>query len=280
MIGVVGAGTIGVGVAQDLAQHGFEVVLLDASRDALNLAEQRLIAGLRFAALFDKDLRDADHGAILDRVKSTTTYGDLAEATVIVENTTELWETKVSVYNLLSQICPNDCLIAANTSAIAISRLASLVSNPQRVLGMHFMNPVPQKKFVEVVKSKYTSQATMDKASALLRSLGKRSIVVNDMPGFVSNRILMLTINEAASVLQDGVASAREVDQIFVQCFGHKMGPLATADLIGIDTIVNTLDVLRGSFQDDKYRPCTLLRSMVDAGKHGRKTGMGFFSGY
>jgi len=167
---------------------------------------------------------------------------------------------------------------AANTSAYSITRIGSLTQRPDRVLGMHFMNPVPLKPTVEVIRAFHTSQATVDTALALLKGMGKEGIVVNDMPGFVSNRVLMLTINEAVWLVQDQVATPEDVDRIFVTCFGHKMGPLETADLIGLDTILFSIEVLYESFNDSKYRPCPLLRKMVDAGLHGRKSGQGFYS--
>jgi 3-hydroxybutyryl-CoA dehydrogenase len=168
-------------------------------------------------------------------------------------------------------------VFAANTSAISITRIGSFTGRPDRVLGMHFMNPVPLKPVVEVVRGHHTSQTTLDTAHRLLDQMGKEGIVVEDYPGFVSNRVLMLTINEAIWLVQDRVARAEDVDRIFRTCFGHKMGPLETGDLIGLDTILDTLEVLYESFNDPKFRPCPLLRKMVDAGLHGRKSGSGFY---
>lgn len=276
-IGVVGAGVIGVGVAQDLAQTGHRVILLDISQDILDRARRDIGNNLKLAALFDPKVRESSHSEMLARIECTTNYNRLAEVDLVVENSTESWSVKEVVYSRLGRVCRTDCILAANTSAISITRLASVSQRPDRVIGMHFMNPVPQKKVVEVVKGRQSSIGTLQAAQVFLHQLGKRAIVVNDMPGFVSNRVFMLTINEAIFVVQDDVASPENVDQIFIQCFAHKMGPLATADLIGLDTVLLTLEVLHESYNDNKYRPCPLLRQMVEAGSLGRKSGKGFF---
>jgi 3-hydroxybutyryl-CoA dehydrogenase len=184
---------------------------------------------------------------------------------------------KRQVYPRLDRICPPHVVFAANTSAISITRLASLTSRPERIVGMHFMNPVPLKDTVEVIRGHHTSEETLETARRLLATMGKKAVVVNDFPGFVSNRVLMLTVNEAVYLVQDGVAAPQDVDEIFRSCFGHPMGPLQTADLIGLDTILYSIQVLYDSFGDSKYRPCPLLRKMVDAGLHGRKSGEGFY---
>jgi 3-hydroxybutyryl-CoA dehydrogenase len=276
-VGVVGAGVMGVGVTQNLAQTGHRTVLVDLTDDILGHARAEVAKGLRFAAMFDPALRGADHAAILDRVVVTTDRERLCEVDFLIENTTESWPIKQALYPELDRICRPDCVIAANTSAISITRLASATRRPDRVIGIHFMNPVPQKPVVEVIRGWHSSDATVQAARDLLQQMGKSAIVVKDMPGFVSNRVLMLTINEAIFVVQDDVASPADVDEIFVKCFAHKMGPLATADLIGLDTILRSLEVLYESYQDSKYRACPLLRQMVDAGLYGRKSGRGFF---
>jgi 3-hydroxybutyryl-CoA dehydrogenase len=168
-------------------------------------------------------------------------------------------------------------VFAANTSAIEIARIAAATGRPDRVLGMHFMNPVYAKPTVEMIRARATSESTLDRARTLLRQMGKDAIVVGDAPGFVSNRVLMLTINEAIRVVEEGIASSEDVDRLFRTCFGHKMGPLETADLIGLDTILYSIEVLHEEFADSKYRPCPLLRKMVRAGLHGRKSGKGFY---
>ncbi len=195
----------------------------------------------------------------------------------MIENGTESWNVKQAIYARLELVCREDCIIAANTSAISISRLASTTRRPDRVIGMHFMNPVAQKPVVEVITGSNTSEVTVQAAKDFLQQMNKQAIFVKDMPGFVSNRVLMLAINEAILIVQDDVASPADVDEIFVKCVAHKMGPLATADLIGLDTVLLSLEVLQESYNDNKYRPCRLLRQMVDAGLHGRKSGRGFF---
>lgn len=276
-VGVVGAGVMGVGVAQNLAQTGHRVVLIDISDELLQHARGEIANRLRFAAMFDPALRGADHTAILERVSPTTDREQLRDADFVIENTTESWPIKQALYPELDRICRPDCVIAANTSAISITRLASATRRPDRVIGIHFMNPVPQKPVVEVIRGWHSSDATLQAARDLLQQMGKKAIVVKDMPGFVSNRVLMLTINEAIFVVQDDVASPADVDEIFVRCFAHKMGPLATADLIGLDTVLRSLEVLYESYNDSKYRPCPLLKQMVDAGLYGHKSGRGFF---
>jgi 3-hydroxybutyryl-CoA dehydrogenase len=276
-IGVIGAGVIGVGVAQNLAQTGHLVVLIDLSDSILSQARTTMTNELKLAALFDAKAREADQSEIVSRIDFTTDYNRLKDADLVVENSTESWPVKESIYPRLDQICQPDCILAANTSAISITRLGSLTRRADRVLGMHFMNPVPQKSVVEVIRGWHTTEETLKAAGLFLQQLGKRMIVVNDMPGFVSNRVLMLMINEAIFTVQDKVASPADVDEIFTKCFAHKMGPLATADLIGLDTILLTLNVLYKSYSDTKYRPCPLLRQMIDAGLRGRKSGKGFF---
>lgn len=279
-IGVVGAGVMGTGVAQVVARAGREVVLVDVSPAQLERAAAAIRRDLRMQALFEKGgpagpAVTADE--VLGRIALTEDYGDLAGAGLVVENVVESWPVKEEVYRLLDGVCPDECVFAANTSALSITRIASATGRPDRVLGMHFMNPVPLKPVVEVIRGHHTSGETLRKALDLLREIGKEGIVVQDMPGFVSNRVLMLTINEAIFVVQDGVAPAPDVDRLFKTCFGHKMGPLETGDLIGLDTILLSLEVLHESYNDDKYRPCPLLRKMVYAGLHGRKSGKGFY---
>jgi 3-hydroxybutyryl-CoA dehydrogenase len=294
-IGVIGAGVMGAGVAQDLAQHGRQVILIDVDDARLARARQEIRANLRMQGLFrhpqpaqrppqpqaqaPRPTAAGESSAqVLARIVFTTEYERLAAAEFVVENVIEKWPVKERVYKLLDAHCPPTCVLAANTSAISITRIGSATRRPDRVVGMHFMNPVPLKSMVEVIRGFHTSEATLARAQELLALLGKEGIVVNDMPGFVTNRVLMLTINEAIFVVQDQVATHEDVDRIFKTCFGHKMGPLETGDLIGLDTILFSLEVLYESYNDDKFRPCPLLRKMVDAGLHGRKSGRGFYS--
>ncbi|WP_433364820.1 3-hydroxyacyl-CoA dehydrogenase family protein [Streptosporangium sp. CA-115845] len=276
-IGVIGAGTIGTEVAQSLAQAGHLVVLVDIETEILDRARCDIGKNLKYASLFDAKVRETSHADILSRIDFTTDYRRMAEVGLVVDNSTESWPIKEAVFRQLDRTCPPDCILAANTSAISITRLAGTTQRPDRVIGVHFMNPVFRKAVVEVVKGWHTSDATVEAVRCFLGGLGKRAIVANDMPGFVSNRVLMLAINEAIFVVQDRVATPADVDEIFVKCLAHEMGPLATADLIGLDTVLLTLDVLYESYRDGKFRACPLLRQMVDAGLHGRKSGKGFF---
>jgi len=278
VVGVVGAGVMGVGVAQNLAQTKHHVLLIDVSEAILERAKQEIKNNLRFQGFFQKTEKGENLDEILNRIKFSTDYQVLEEAEFVIENTTEKWEIKQEVYGKIDAICPKDSVFAANTSAIPITRIASVTKRADKVVGMHFMNPVPMKPMVEAIRGYHTSEETIETAKKLLGRMGKECIIVNDAPGFVSNRVLMLTINEAIFVVQDRVASAEEVDLIFKTCFGHKMGPLETADLIGLDTILYSIEVLYESFNDSKYRPCTLLKKMVDAGLHGRKSGKGFYT--
>lgn len=274
-VGVVGAGVMGTGLTQNLTEHGHEVVLTDRSKEALDRARSEIERYERFGALLGATGPRRED--MTQRVTYSTDLQELGDVEFLVENITENWELKRELYPRLDEVCPPSTVFAVNTSAIPITKVAARTGRPDRVLGMHFMNPVPMKSTVEVIKGWHTSQETIDTAMDLLAGVGKNGVLVNDSPGFVSNRVLMLTINEAVFLVADGVATAEQVDQIFTECFGHRMGPLATADLIGLDTILYSIDVLYENFQDSKYRPCPLLQRMVDAGLHGRKSGEGFF---
>jgi len=278
-VGVVGAGVMGTGVAQNLAQTGHQVVLIDVSDERLEAARAAIRQSIRMTGFFQKKKQGAESTeTILGRIRTTTDPTELSGADFVIENVVERWEVKEKVYREIDPICPEHCVFGVNTSAISITRVGSATRRPDRVVGMHFMNPVPLKPTVEVIRGHHTSEETIGKAQALLAEMGKEGIVVNDMPGFVSNRVLMLTINEAIFLVQDGVAPAEDVDRIFKTCFGHKMGPLETGDLIGLDTILDSLMVLYESYNDDKYRPSPLLKKMVHAGLLGRKSGRGFYN--
>jgi 3-hydroxybutyryl-CoA dehydrogenase len=275
-VGVVGAGVMGVGVAQVLAETGHEVVLVDLSDEVLERAIDEVHRNVRMRALFGRNGDSLDADGVVAAITPSTDYGALSDAAFVVENTTEKWEVKAEVYPRLDDALPEAAVVAANTSAITITRIASLMRRPDRVVGIHFMNPVPMKPAVELIPGHHSSEASLDSARAVLRAMGKRPILVRDAPGFVSNRVLMLTVNEAAFLVHEGVATPEEVDDVFRSCFGHPMGPLELADLIGLDTILYSVEVLHDSFADSKYRPCPLLRKLVDAGLHGRKSGHGF----
>lgn len=283
VVGVVGAGVIGSGVAQTFAQAGHPVVLVDHAKEALERARAEIGANLRMQRLVRPGSGAAAGGAagrraVLDRILFTGDLDALADAEAVVENVTEDWEVKRPLYGELTRICRPDAVLAVNTSVIPITRVASATGSPERVLGMHFMNPVPLKPLVEVVRGHHTSAETIEYGVRLLAGAGKEAVVVADAPGFVSNRVLMLTVNEAAFLVHEGVSSAEDVDRLFKGCFGHPMGPLETVDLIGVDTIVRSLEGLCSEFGDPKFRPCPLLRRMWDAGLLGRKSGRGFYT--
>jgi 3-hydroxybutyryl-CoA dehydrogenase len=278
VVGVIGAGAMGTGVAQNLIQTSHHVILLDLSTDILEHARENIINNIRLDRMFARKKDQESIDSMMERILFSTDYKTLANTEFVIENVTEKWDIKKEIYPQIDTICQHSCIFAVNTSAISITRIASLTNRPKQVIGMHFMNPVSMKKMVEVIRGYHTSSDTIEAACAFLASMGKESIVVNDMPGFVTNRVLMLTVNEAIFLVQDQVATAEEVDTIFKTCIGHKMGPLETADLIGLDTILYSIEVLYESYNDSKYRPCPLLKKMVDAGLYGRKSGKGFYT--
>jgi len=275
-VGVVGAGIMGRGVAQALAATGHEVILIDVSDEILDKSRAAIKSDARLYKLLSKD-KSVPAEDILARIAFSTDYEKLAGVEYLVENATEKWEIKQPIYRRLDGICPRDCILAVNTSAIPITRVAGLTGRPDRVIGMHFMNPVPLKPMVEVIRGYHTSDETIQRSKQLLAQMGKESVVINDSPGFVTNRVMMLTVNEAIFLLQEGVSSAEDIDHLFRKCFGHKMGPLETADLIGLDTVLLSIEVLYDNLRESKYRPCPMLQKMVDAGLLGRKSGRGFF---
>jgi len=276
-VGVIGAGVMGVGVTVDLVFHGIQSVLVDISSECLEKARAEIIKDIRFAPLLYKGAPKMQFEDALKMITFTTRLEDVRDCEYIVENVTEDWEIKKKVYLELDRICYPETCFGVDTSCISITRVGSITQRPDKVVGVHFMNPSYLKPVIEVMRGFHTSDDCLAKTKALLTQLGKDAIVVKDFPGFVSNRISHLFMNEAAFVYQDGVATAEQIDSIFKKCFGHKMGPLETADLIGLDTVMKSLDVLYESYQDPKFRCCPLLRKMVDAGLLGRKSGKGFF---
>nr|QEO74437.1 3-hydroxybutyryl-CoA dehydrogenase [uncultured bacterium] len=277
VVAVIGAGVIGTGVAQAGAEAGHRVVLVDREESILDRARADIRRNLAAQRLLAKGDAPAPED-VLARVDGTTAIADVGRASFVVENVTERWAVKEPVWRDLARVCSPDAVLAANTSAIPIAKLAALTGDrADKVIGIHFMNPVPLKDAVEVIRGPETSEATVAQAIAFLATMGKEGLVVRDAPGFVSNRVLMLTINEALAVLDDGVADAETIDAIFTRCFGHAMGPLATADLIGLDTIADTLDVLHAELGDDRFRAAPLLTKLVGEGRLGRKAGGGVF---
>ncbi|MBI4206776.1 MAG: 3-hydroxybutyryl-CoA dehydrogenase [Betaproteobacteria bacterium] len=275
-VGVVGAGNIGTGVITDLVLHGIDAVVVDLSEEILRKAEEEVLKNVRFGPLLSKTLPAVTREDAARRLVLTTELKDVSSCDLIIENVTEDWDIKKGVYQKLEKAVPPEVCFGANTSCISITQIASATKRAANVVGVHFMNPVHLKPTVEVIRGFHTSDRAVDSLLQLLSRLNKEAIIVEDLPGFVSNRISHLFMNEAAFALQDGVATAEKIDLIFKKCFGHKMGPLETADLIGLDTVMRSLDVLYESFHDPKYRCCPLLRKFVHAGHLGRKTGRGF----
>ncbi|EIE99122.1 3-hydroxyacyl-CoA dehydrogenase family protein [Saccharomonospora glauca] len=277
-IGVVGAGTMGTGVAHLFAARGYPVVMVDSSEAALARSRELIERNVTLYPLVDGEQPRLDAREVTRRIVFSTNLRELKDSDFVVENVTEKREIKEALYPQLDSVCPPHCVFGVNTSAISITRLAARTARADRVIGTHFMNPAPLKPLVEVIRGTHTSPETVDRTRALLDGVGRDSIVVNDAAGFVTNRVMMLTVNEAMFLLHEGVAdSAADVDRLFRDCFGHRMGPLETADLIGLDTVLLSLEVIYDSLRDSKYRPCPLLARMVDAGWHGVKSGRGFY---
>lgn len=273
---VIGAGTMGGGIAQVAALYGFTVYLYDIRREFLEKglkgiadAWDRLVARGKMAA--------KDRDAALPRIIGTLDMRDAAKADVVIEAAVENLEVKRSIFSELDGIVSPGCLLATNTSSLSVTAVASAVRRPHRVVGLHFFNPVPRMALVEIIRGAATSDETYEAATSLSERLGKTAVTVNEYPGFVVNRLLIPMINEAAFMLQEGVASAEDIDTAMKLGANHPMGPLALADLIGLDVCLAIMELLRDEMGEGKYRPAPLLRKMVRAGRLGRKSGEGFF---
>jgi 3-hydroxybutyryl-CoA dehydrogenase len=276
-IGIVGAGTMGHGIAQVAAQSGYDVILVDVVPEALARGVAQIGKGL--GRLVEKGKLDAAaREQALARVKPAGDLAALAAAELVVEAVVERQDVKEKVLAELDRTCSPETILATNTSSISITRLAAATRRPEKVIGMHFMNPVPLMQLIEVIRGLATSQETYDAVEAASRKMGKTPVEVHDAPGFVSNRVLMPMINEAIFCLYEGVGKAEAVDAVMKMGMNHPMGPLALADLIGLDVCLDILRVLSDGFGDPKYRPCPLLVKMVDAGYLGRKSGRGFYT--
>ncbi len=274
-VAVLGAGQMGSGIAQVCASAGLQVVMRDLDAGALERARSTIASSLDRLIAKGRTTEEAK-AATLARIGVSTEAGALADADVVIEAVTENEAVKLAIFRELAATCRADAILASNTSSISLTRLAAACTHPQRVIGMHFMNPVPMMALVEIIRARQTSQATFEAIDALARRLGKTPVSVLNSPGFVSNRVLIPMINEAAFCLHEGLASAEEIDTVMKLGMSHPMGPLALADLIGIDTVLSIMRVLHDGFNDSKYRPCPLLVEMVDAGHLGRKSGRGF----
>ena len=276
-VAVVGAGTMGNGIAHVFAQAGWDTVLIDVSGDAVR----------RGVAAIEKNTeRQVTKGALtadqrrglIGRITTQTSLDAAKDADLVVEAVTENRDVKFKMFASLSRLLPPQAILASNTSSISITELAAQTGRPMQVIGMHFMNPVPVMKLVEVIRGKETSKETVERTVAIAKALGKTPVEVNDAPGFVSNRVLMPMINEAVFCVQDGVATAEAVDQVMKLGMSHPLGPLALADLIGLDVCVSIMKVLQDGLDKQKYRPAPLLEKMVAAGQLGRKSGQGFYA--
>jgi 3-hydroxybutyryl-CoA dehydrogenase len=278
-VGVVGAGVMGAGVAQCCAQAGFRVLLSDICPEALEQAHETIRTNLRFAGMLGGTAVRAENTpeSVMERIGFSDSLDQFDNAEFVIENVTEKWEVKQEVFAALDHACPPHCILSSNTSVIPINRIASATERPDLVIGTHFMNPAPMKPLVEVVRGAKTAETTIEKTRLLLAQMGKNCIVVNDGPGFAINRVLMQTVNQAIYLVEDGIAKPAEIDELFRQCVGHKMGPLETADLIGLDTVLLSIEALSEDPGEPHFKPCRLLVQMVRDGKCGRKAGQGFY---
>ncbi|KAF1021286.1 MAG: 3-hydroxybutyryl-CoA dehydrogenase [Paracidovorax wautersii] len=276
-VGIIGAGTMGNGIAQACAVAGLDVVMVDIN-DAATAKGLATIAGSLDRLIKKEKIGVADKDAALARIRTSTTYDDLRSAQIIIEAATENFELKTRILRQAADLAAPDAIVASNTSSISITRLAAATGRTDRFIGMHFFNPVPMMALVEVISGLQTSAATRDAVHALAERLGKTPIHVKNAPGFVVNRILVPMINEAFFVLAEGIASAEDIDEGMKLGTNQPIGPLALADLVGLDVCLSVMEVYLAEFGDSKYRPCPLLKEYVAAGRLGRKTGQGVYS--
>ncbi len=275
-IGVVGGGQMGSGIAQVSLMSGCKVLLNDLSDEILARSRAGIEKGLDILVRKEK-ITAGDRTRMAENLRTTRNLSDFSSCDFVVEAATEREDLKLSLFRELDASIPAGNILATNTSSLSITRIASVTARPDKVIGMHFMNPVPMMKLIEIVRGVRTSTETFDRTMELARTLGKEPVPANDFPGFVANRILLPMINEAVYALMEGVGKAEDIDAIMRMGANHPMGPLALADLIGLDTCLEILKVLQEELGDPKYRPCPLLRKTVEAGHLGKKTGRGFY---